>query len=185
LRACAGSREAGERDTPGLLAAELAAYSGLEGLYADFASFYRHIWEAALESPAPEEAVAEAALRAGVGAAPDSPLARRARELLWNLQGLPGEELPPGLPLLPGELEHIAGFVRRGAPPALLEPAVAMLEYRDNVYSLNAELTLRRLIGLPRVRRYLAAAHERAEGRLRERLSSILRAHRVAKQPGP
>ena len=170
LRACGTALE-----TDGSAAAEMESYFELEEFYADFASFYRHIWEAALELDTAETAVAEMALRAAVRAAPDSRLAQRARELLWRLQGLSAEDLPPGLPLLPIELERIADFVGMGAPPYLLEPAVAMLGYEDNLYSLNAELTLRGLGDSPAVYRFLAGVYETAEGRLRERLSAILR----------
>lgn len=177
-------------------------YAKLESLYGNFQMYYAHLWEHASDFLPEKRATMIGALRKGILNAPETPKARNARRLLWRMQGPEAaswETAPPDSnedsfevtkakklisfdelsplqePLLPEELGRTADFVRMGASPILLEPVTELLRYPDNIHSLNAELTVRALSDIPVVRDYLEKRRGESEGRLRERLTAILK----------
>ncbi|MFO7849488.1 MAG: hypothetical protein R6V67_05980 [Spirochaetia bacterium] len=167
---------------------ETGTFAELEPLFSEFQMYYLRLAEGALAAEPRREQLAAAALRAGILAAPDTDTALEARDLLWSLEGpesgsdstsgAPSGDEPASTspyPLLEEELEKIAEFIRLGASPVLLDPVVEMLRYSDNIFSLQAELIIRRVRERGRVQDYLARRFGEAEGRLRERLGSILR----------
>ncbi|MFP4178733.1 MAG: hypothetical protein ACLFSA_01640 [Spirochaetaceae bacterium] len=157
------------------LGREGGTFEELEELFSEFQMYYLNLAGGALAAEPGREKLAAAALKAGILAAPGTERALEARYLLWDLEGASGGAASKPYPLLDEELTQIAEFIRLGASPVLLDPAVNLLRYSDNIFSLKAELALRQIRGLSRVENYLALRYEEAEGRLRERLGSILR----------
>lgn len=114
----------------------------------------------------------EQALRGCIAAGPYTAAARTARSALAGLAGIPRRYRAE--PLLPAEMQRIAGLVREGGPPELLQPLVKALEWPENRFTLQAGLLLRQVRALPPVRQYLLNTFAAAEQRSRERLQAIL-----------
>ncbi len=114
----------------------------------------------------------EQALQGCIAAGPYTEAARTARSALAALAGIPQQYSAE--PLLPEEMQRIAGIVQEGGSPELLQPLVEALEWPENRFTLQSGLLLRQLRALPPVRHYLTGIFETTGPRSRERLQAIL-----------
>ncbi|MBA7696251.1 hypothetical protein ES703_104894 [subsurface metagenome] len=149
-------------------------YLELEPHFRDLPAYYRHLWRGMKKGRGLYNiGSARGVLEKCILLSPNTEYAVEARAELGRLTGLTpgqGEKI-----LLGPELDKIYEQLLSGSEPSALDPVLELLSVPDNVYGLAAVLMLQQAQRMPGVSAYLSAREQDAEGRLKERLSAILK----------
>lgn len=156
--------------------ADYKSYIALESFFRALPAYYYHLWQGMKKNRGNYNiGTARNVLEKCILLAPETSFATETRIELGRLLGL---ESSDGKKILLGpELDalHKKLSTAPAAPAEILGPVLDLIATPDNVYQLAAVLMLKEAKRIDRVQVYLAARHDHATGRLKERLNIILR----------
>jgi tetratricopeptide (TPR) repeat protein len=152
---------------------DMNLYADLETDFRDFQYYYYHLWRGMRKGSGHYSfATVRVLLEKTILLAPGSEAADESRIELGRLIGLSPAEA--GHLLLKTELDMLLAQVVHDKNPDPLGAVMHLLSIPDNIYTASALLELQELISLPFITAYLEEQKNKAEGRLKERLTGLL-----------